>query len=307
MLAACFGHTEEPAPTPIAEADFALSAAHALCDNIEPCCAQVGFPHDPAACVATRRKKEEDDIAQMRGNGATFDAAAATRCIAQIRETATACADLTQMPKTADCGALYVGTRILGDACDNYVQCAPSAEGAVACEHIRSDVGSDASSAGPGVASEPVEGMCMLHKSTSSKGDPCGTRTGGGSPPKVLTECMDRGATLYCNFGTKACQPRMLSGQSCASDPECALGTHCDGGKCVPLGAAGDLCTSACAAGFYCSRTSVTAPHGICAKKKNAGDACEVATDYAACAGGTCSRGKCSAGSYSTAEICTGS
>ena len=319
-LGAC--STKSTTVAPVAEADFALQAAHALCDTIQPCCAQTSYPYDQAACVARMQQEVKEDVKPSPNT--TYDPSAAGRCVAKVRELAAKCADPADGDDDAaeeDCKAIYVGTTKTGEACDKSAECAPSPEGRVRCVHY-GDLGSPGSVQnrdGGTNPPPPVTGsQCTLYKKNAAKGDPCGPNNSkdGGKPPTIVGACEGRvkNATLYCDYKSLTCQPVIAVGQPCMdlTSGACAGGGSCTNGTCAAPGAEGAACDfEGCAPGLYCARSSSgdKIGGGKCAKEKKTGEACSSGSgsDYGACATGSCSEGKCSAGSFATAAACKGS
>lgn len=295
-LAAC--SSSATAAAPVAEGDLALQAAHALCDSIQPCCAQVGYTYDATACLANEKAEVQREITQESGQGGTYDANAAGNCVAKLRAQAAACADPPASTRSmSDCGPIYVGTKKVGDACTHTAECAASADGSVSCTTTVLD--------GPPGTGTSSSGMCVLYKNTAAKGDPCGGSSSG-KPATIQSDCEGNNSPFYCDYsGTHTCVDRIAIGQSCQGQG-CVVGAFCNNGTCAANLSEGATCQYGnCATGLYCNVASVTSGNGTCAKQKNAGDAC-VSGLSNACASGSCSMGKCSAGSLATANACKG-
>ncbi len=296
-LAACSSSTNAAAP--VAEADLALQAAHALCDSIQPCCAQVGYTYDAATCIANEQAVVQREITQEAGQGGTYDANAAGNCVAQLRAQAAACADPPANTRSmSDCGPIYAGTKKVGDACTHTAECAANAEGSVTCT-------TTTVLNGPGGGGGSSSAMCVLYKKVAAKGDPCGGSSSG-PPATIQADCEGNDSPLYCDYtGTHTCVDRLAIGQSCQGQG-CVVGAFCNNGTCTANLAAGATCQYGnCATGLYCNVASVSSGTGTCDPQKKAGEACTGGLSNS-CATGSCSMGKCSAGSLASANACKG-
>ncbi|MEO6419765.1 MAG: hypothetical protein ABIP39_10180 [Polyangiaceae bacterium] len=282
---------------PIAEADLAVQAAHALCDSIQPCCAQVGYTYDGETCIAAEKAEVQQELTKESGRGGTYDANAAGACVAQLRAQAAACADPPAGSRMKDCGPIYVGTKKVGDACAHTAECAANPEGSVSCS-ITTVIG------GPGTGTTDT-GICVLYKTVAAKGDPCGGSSSG-KTPSIQADCESNSSPFYCDYsGTHTCVDRIAIGQTCHGS-DCVIGAFCNNGKCAAQLAEGATCTYGnCATGLYCNVASVDTGTGTCAKEKSAGEPC-VSGLNDSCGSGSCSMGKCSAGSLATANACKG-
>jgi hypothetical protein len=274
-----------------------LAAAHALCDGIQPCCAQVGYAYDGPTCLANAQAELQQEISDESGKGGIYDANAAGACVAQLRAQAGACANPPPGSTMTDCPPIYVGTKKMGEACTQSADCAASPDGRLECSTTTTLTGT---------GTQTSSGICVLFKNTAAKGDPCGGSSSSGMPLTVQANCESNDSPLYCDFAnTHTCIDRIAIGQPC-NGSGCAIGAYCNAGTCAADLAEGATCSYGnCATGLYCNMTSVTSGMGTCTKEKNAGDACTSGLSNS-CASGTCSMGKCSAGSLATADACKG-
>jgi hypothetical protein len=191
------------------------------------------------------------DLATLLGAGhATFDAAAAKKCVATIKTVP------EKKPMEGEtffsrtpCDRVVLGTRGEGEAC----RWPPECKDGLACDGYK--VGTD--------------GTC---KKLAPVGGKCSTQAYGGIFNELALAVHHgpcaKGA--YCQAGT--CVARGAAGVPCARSSQCADGLVCTMSKCAAaLATAGGACsrTADCAEGLYCDTAS-----SKCAAKKSAGEAC---------------------------------
>ena len=133
----------------------------------------------------------------------------------------------------------------------------------------------------------------------------CGAATCKDGKETHVSSCDGAGS---CADVAKACTPYACSATACSAgcsaDTDCATGSYCKGGLCVPYERAGAPCTSptACGAGLHCTDgfccgDATCGPGGTCAFPgkegtcvQTNGGACSLGTD---CGSGSCTDGVC--------------
>ena len=286
VLAACSGKTDA---APVAEADFATQLAHAVCDNIGPCCAKAQLTYDKSACASSAIAALQGDFDRRKKEGATYDATAAGQCVAQYQGIASSCSNDSTTDTLAACRRVYAGSKALGEACTTTSECRLPAEGSVACWQAVSSNGTLAS-----------QGTCVGFR-PAQKGDACMGL--GALPPGVTTvgDCnFNDKSAFYCDSAS-ICQPRVAIGQACPTNSfgACVEGGQCVDGVCASAPKLGESCTfGKCAGESFCDFSSTK-----CTAKRKAGEACD---QSAACVSGNCSGKKCVDGWLTSAPICAG-
>jgi hypothetical protein len=275
----CDGKTSESA-APVAEADFPLAVAHAICDRIGDCCARAHFPYDAAACVERRRKY---NVADSPPGSGTWNAAQAGACVATFADEALHCSDVgyyNAYNEIGSCAGIYQGTKHPGESCDVNGDCAQSSEGYVWCEGAT------------------LPGICQLHKRPSG-GEPCGIREGNGPEPAVVGACEDGESDAFTCSGTPGiCVPYVPLGAPCNfTTKPCAASAYCDGATCLASRGVGE----ACPLGYECNAASRCVA-GSCVAKLADGEDCK---DWSDCLGGVC-YGRCSTSGIVRPGVCNG-
>jgi hypothetical protein len=141
-------------------------------------------------------------------------------------------------------------------------------------------------------------GVCARHP---GKGSPCEQ-----DPDCYCQNCDGQTELLWCEAGTKTCQPLRQTGERCGDDGTgasagaCAQTLWCDYvpgqvGTCRPRNGQGGSCREhwGCSGELHCTRTGATDTGGRCVKISASGEACQFPPD---CAKGlTCVKGVCTA------------
>ncbi len=277
---ACGGKTSGSDVHPVAQEDFALELAHALCDPLGDCCARASFAYDAAACVETARAYSAGVVTTKAAWGGKYDAALAGACVAAMRDQAARCSDNGGhiSARSEACAHVFVGAKQPGEPCGTTNDCALSPDGRVEC-----------------AASSDGTGICQLRKRPSG-GEPCHVVMG--SQPAVVGAC-DKGETdaFACvGYPTSFCVATIPLGGACTSRDACVPSAFCDGATCVSRVGVGGPCVE-----YGCDEVS-TCKAGRCVAKLPDGAACEHWTD---CAGGNCF-GWCSSSELARKDVCAG-
>lgn len=270
-----------------------------VCEQYMPCCAKAGKPSDGAQCRA---------LYGAFAASSTYDAAAADRCLAEIKVQAgtspSFCEDGMSSSKVPSCAAVFKtatsGTRKPGETCNEDSECAPSTEGKVDCRSVF-------------VASATIK-KCQVQVAGKAGDGPClGTVDGNLTSYNSSgdTDVLPRGYLcdvkdgLRCDSTTDKCVAIAKTGEACASTGSysCTKDAYCDGKLCVTKKAAGAACdtfSDQCAEGTYCDSTTKA-----CTTSLPVGAKC---TSSSQCVTRSCSNGACAAasGSLTTALLCGG-
>lgn len=292
-IAACGGTTSSNGSTPVAASDFAASYAHAICDNVGPCCQQGGLAYDANACVTSVQGLIQGLLVNpANASGSKYDANAAGNCISQISAIVKSCNETSAQRTALDqaCSAVYSGTKQPGDTCNSSADCAASPDGRVTCDHWATGSSDGGTQSGS---------TCQLRK-TPKGGEPCGSTSG--APPAIVGDCSYGASdTFTCDYKTNTCVARKALGAQCTSADECVTTAFCQSGTCaakLPLGSACDGFSKVCDDKLKCDSATQK-----CIAKLADGAACQGSND---CAGGRCSSGKCASSSFADPTICGG-
>ena len=230
--------------TASAIAAFAASYASAYCGRLSQCNAYA--PYLVVACEADPLANEQTAVAAGR---ATFDAAAADACLAQLASLD--CGTWTQISETIPrtfpntCGKVFGGEVAPGAACFTDAEC----EGGF-CD----------------LEPPACPGVCKRNK---KPGDACTTQ--------------DCGYSEHACLGDDKCAPIGVAGDACHTSAYCGLGLACSsveppGGNCVPRATEGESCRRLqCAGDLVCDASSETcvarSPRGAsCGTAETCGD-----------------------------------
>jgi hypothetical protein len=222
------------------------SFAAEYCQLAQPCCAGLGY--SGTACEGQIAARVPLD----------FDPASGRACLDAIRAGSGRedfCGWGMYLGLVDACAVLgRRGDVPVGGKCHNAVtgvECAPSAEGKVAC--IFGDGGS----------------ICQVQALALTEGDACdadsnddGTLPAGeslsGGPARERGAYCDRSRGLYCDYETtRTCLKQTPAGAACPLSVACAVGTYCsfDPKVCTPLGADGAACVGdVTCASTYCDK-----------------------------------------------------
>jgi hypothetical protein len=291
------GSSEGAPPVPIE--DLPRLIADAVCNNIGPCCAQAGFPHDAAACHAFMEGglQREFEIERLQPNR-TYDAVAGRACVdanTAIVSTAISRACTAGPWSMSDpCRRLFVGTLPVGQACFGGDECVP---------------GSTCHPTGDGTKRQCTDWNALRGKLGQSclvtcaeveeakDGVNCsgGGGAGGGPGGSVGVNCFTNDG-LYCDRAN-GCAKMPSIGEAC-STAFCAGEAFCDQGICAAKGTSGPCgLIDSCAAIAYCGSD------GQCQMRKTRGEAC--LTDGECPTGDFC-EGTCRLRTIVSAQLCSG-
>lgn len=298
-LAACSGAspaagTDAPAAPPAAS--FALTFAHAVCDDLAGCCHLNGFPFDAASCLTTAEAQAHTVLIDPALTaGATYDPSAASLCLSDVAAASRACNDA--LPTNAwaassviatNCTKVYAGTKAPGETCSSDYECAPGPAGsAVSCVGWLAENAEGVTTSAGHICQVVVPGTV---------GATCGSSIS--PPPSTIADCDSAGLT--CSW-EGSCQPRLAVGERCVGASDCVATAWCSAGVCAAQlgeGMACDPYAGACATGLYCSATSST-----CVRLGGAGTSCSADVE---CDGMCDPSGTCSTSSIASATSCGG-
>ncbi|MGH7297303.1 MAG: hypothetical protein ACRELB_20365, partial [Polyangiaceae bacterium] len=186
---------------------------------------------------------------------ATFDDAAAQKCVAMLRDRQLARTSETDtLFAHAPCDRILAGLQPEGQPCRFSIECRDG----LACVGYK--VGVD----GTCRKAPPVHAACTLQ--------PYGTVFNEAAAGLHHPACAP---AAYCD-GT-ICQPRVPAGKPCSRSESCAAGLSCARGKCGTRAPAGEACgsTSDCVFGLWCDRSGEGGA-ARCASKRPEGAECTV-------------------------------
>jgi hypothetical protein len=248
--------------------------ADSYCAEIAKCCSKAGLPGDGNTCRQWW---------MFASAGGSYDAAAASACLADVNTQVGAGTFCTDLASTPACDSVYKnagGGKKPGETCIFDSDCAPSNLGDVACAGV--DVGSSsidkcqvqmAGKAGDSPCVGTKEGSLVMYYSPSNatdvapQGYVCNTADGVtcqnatcvalssvGTTCMISTDCV---RTAYCNYPQDVCAPKIGVGGICTgiAGSECVDNCYCDLGT--------KMCTTKLANGASCSN-SVTCQSDYC-------------------------------------------
>lgn len=227
--------------------------AAALCQEYMQCCAKAGLPSGGGFC-------------QMMLGAGNVDAAAGEKCLADVRainKKPTFCSEVFSIPSCSNViTPASNGTKKPGEVCSNDSDCAPSAEGKVACASVTP-------------ASGPKIEKCQVQVAGKAGDSPCvgtvdGVVTWG--VPSSDSDVLPRAYLcnvkdgVRCDAMTRKCTAIPKLGDACDSSSfePCMKDAYCDSGTktCTarkPLGASCDsFASEQCVAGAYCKSATNT-------------------------------------------------
>jgi hypothetical protein len=240
-----------------------------FCRTVRSCCQAGGFPLEPIANCESEYAAQSEFLPYVENGTIVIHSEPFAACVNAFRSAEPTCAGGQVAPACVDA---FGGTIREGAACEKSDQCLDTKDPAI-CLKVRS----------AGVVETPKTGICKLAPrgragdpcfKTCSPGRSCGSTYSTDNPNPVLTLCYEEDGLFCSSSGTE--------------------------GRCAPLAAAGDPCTTfdSCGSNLYCSRTSV------CAARSNAGVACAESRE---CAPGlSCVNGSCAPTPVATPKICGG-
>ncbi|MBI2395300.1 MAG: hypothetical protein HYV09_37370 [Deltaproteobacteria bacterium] len=241
----------------------------AMCQEYMPCCAKAGRPSDGAQCRAF--------LGAFAGTG--YDAAAADKCLADVRANRSSPTFCEDGMSPASCDGVFSGgsggTKKPGETCSGEDECAPSAEGKVRCASLYMSGGSTIKKCQVTIVGKAGDSPCVgtvdgnvtwWTTSTATdippKGYTCNVKDGircdsttykCTTIPKIGETCESYSSNsctsdAYCDSSTKKCAARKAIGQPCEtySSDQCVDGAYCDSTtkQCTAALADGAPCTS---------------------------------------------------------------
>jgi hypothetical protein len=289
---------------PVTLDQYPQAYANALCDTLAPCCKAANLTYTESACKSAATDDWSQFIAASSGAHTRYDADAAGRCIAAVKNGVASCKpnDDEDAAAQAACSSVFIGTIAVGSACTSSADCIAPAT----CQNDPSATSFNAA----GVCTAPGVGVGASH---AAAGAPCVStcddRDGGGLCQNFGPEgggiCYTSDG-LFCPFDTQVCAAFGKLGEACSvQENSCVSGAYCNGGTCAAQVDSGpcDMFNNACSAKSYCDL-------GQCFAKKADHFGC---TTDGECASGVCaqttantSQGTCGVPSLATPERCSG-
>ncbi|MFA6099815.1 MAG: hypothetical protein WC750_02940 [Patescibacteria group bacterium] len=212
----------------VAEADLPDVFAHTVCDNIGPCCANIGSAYDAPACTANARDVfiKSFSVKIKSVPGTTYDPVQACLCIEIIRQQATTCVsspndeihEIDDADKPGSpCYGVYkppVGTTPLGGDCQESYECASDGKNLAICDYCALDGGTKNFHCGLSTVVADGE-HCDWQKAECK------------SVPKAF--CA---SASFCDQDTSTCKKGLNLGEKCNPMPyNCADGLYCGPGN----------------------------------------------------------------------------
>ncbi len=318
----------DPIP-PIPEETYCATTAKAYCPLLVDCCHAVKFDAEVAACEKNYVKSCEDDRRAKLAAGSSYDAKAASACLAAKVRYSKGCAvrmvpvysmdDETWAAMTV-CSQVWQGATPLGGVCSADSECAgagpgvqvgcymaPTASSGVCRTRRRLAEGEGCADdaldfCGGGLICAPSGGGARRCVRRGALGESCS--------PFAWPSCVDG---LTCDPTTNTCAPPRPVGAACVAplmrtnelDSTCVAPAECDSVHrvCVEPRPTGAACSSSSGVALGCKRTDYCEPATRkCAPRKLDGEPC---TDGDECSGWRCSAGRCvSNGAIADAESC---
>ncbi len=239
-------------------------------------CGCPGAAAGQAACeVKTLGSCDKSVIAFIGGislGTLSYDAKAASACLAGFDQMASQCAQPSSRVRPAECRMLWVDAAEVGKPCAAYAVGLLCAKKQGFCNPDAGNTCAPLPTAGQGC---PKAHWCAA--GLVCDGDQCQ------APGAVGAACAsDDGCQLPLICGPdKKCATPIASGGACQSTSQCASGLRCAGGSCAAALALASACLGdQCGAGDWCVQTSL---QFVCRSKGKAGEACSGAE---ACADG---------------------
>jgi hypothetical protein len=234
LLAGCGGGSGG-APVPASE--FPARFAAGWCGLMQRCC-QASGGTSAGACEADLMAQTTSTATQATAAGATWDAAAAGRCLEGIRAADCAGANVATLVALLDsCDDTWIGVVPAGGACTTHASCAePQVSGgatagascvnAMCVPIVRQPVGATCDSTMR--LCNPLEGACG--------GGVCVALPGPGQP-------CDGDCKVGARCRNNVCEALLAMGATCAADADC-LSDRCSAGKCAStLASEAEYCT----------------------------------------------------------------
>ena len=286
--AGCGGSTGDgsSSATPVPADQFVSAFVDAVCDNLGPCCQKSGLKYDAAGCKAVGMEEFASDFKPDLPN-TLYDAAAAGKCVAAVKNAATTCSDFDGIDEL--CSRILKGTLPEGATCTEDEECAAPANGRADCDYAIDAQNGKCVVQARGKLGEGCSDTCTESASSIS----CSGGSGGASSSGNATCYTNDG--VYCD-GT--CTPVIPLGGACEYEG-CVTGAFCNQGKCAAIPGAGSACANGydCAEGHYCDEKQ------ICQKQKALGQPCASSDE---CSTNECDGTTCVVESPVSTEICDG-
>jgi hypothetical protein len=212
LTGACGGDDDQKSPVEI----YASQYGNAICAEMESCGRANGLTFNRNECGLWAAIYVQGQVDRELAAGATFDPAAADKCIAAATEATRACTPNEDFAATRrECPLVWSGPKKIGDKCKDDIECESSTAGAGVC------IGK----------SPDIEGTCGIRTSGGVLNEVCG-KTANATAPETVVDC---GPDNQCNLLSQTCSPRVpLGGINCNDFNPCEKGLFCDSsGACV--------------------------------------------------------------------------
>jgi hypothetical protein len=286
------------ARAPVPKEQFLEQLANSLCEGLEACCNNAGYPYEPGACaalLASDAGTNPDSVGALTDPTITYDPVAAAACVAAARAGNALCAvpsmaDRAEAARAqsqalaafladpsllASCNRVFSGTKQVGEPCALGECALPPGDAQVSCAPLPN-------------APNDAAPVCQIFTYVTQAGAPCDDPTERGAtfrfctaPPEVTATVPQTDAeytqmlenALYCVDG--ACKRIGDTighvGQACGYQDMCEDEADCVSGTCMARAQANESCatvgcvhTAACEANTH-----------VCRPKRADGASCE--------------------------------
>jgi hypothetical protein len=286
---ACWGcpatrHTTTNEDTELTESDFLGELVQASCRGLGECCTRSGLPFSKSRCEYAVRTAIIQQGIPRSSDIVTYDADAATACVAEVEALMQSCVDWQSSPPLS-CAAAFSGSSPPSGVCLKEDDCAVPDGGAATCMvdatqrasctvRSRGTLSASCTSScwlmGGVLQCEPAVDPYLASTTICSAEDglfcnasgSCARLLGRGESCRSSRDCQ---GGLYCEASRGVCLVRVMVGNTCAQADACAVGARCSAaGRCAlgqPDGAACDatrVCQGTCDMTGICQGAAVS-------------------------------------------------
>jgi hypothetical protein len=290
---ACSGSDQTTVPID----QFPSQFGNAFCDSVAPCCSSAGIAYDSATCKAATTSFFQNFVSENSSPLATYDSAAAGRCLDAAKASLQACKGLDDDTTNTACANIFVGTIPAGGSCTKNPECAG---GARCVPDTAAPMPAHCVASSPAQAHGKVGQTCNGSCVTVGSATDCFTAPSSGNSLPASTCYSSDG--LHCSSQTQVCVAFAQIGQAC--EPQsCVAGAFCDAGTCAATRDSGPclVAPDACSSKTFCD------PSGQCLLKKADGAVCQESSE---CVDDNCSQDANGAGvcgtNAVTSALCAG-
>lgn len=292
FVTACGGSDALGESTGVPLSQAPAVAVDAYCHGFGACCASHGYSFDAAACQSLLSASITADA--ICPAPSLYDAVAADQCYSELTAALSSCNAGVSSADSA-CRRMCKGTKAVGSSCSRGTECAAPGNGTASCAIIGNATTGICTTQTLVKLGETCNETCTNPGINGATCDFRSTADAGSTEPLEARVCS-RNAGLYCSPDL-TCKNVVPLGKACPN-AECELGSHCSLSTlvCVTDLDVGGSCAvgNECASGAYCNTDH------ICAAKKAAGEACQLATE---CTGVCDSSGHCVGSNSQTLNV----